>query len=79
MYKTLRIIFTILAALCAVSFIFIGVFVGFLYALYAAGAGVVFFGIMLLFKAKQEEKKAALEKHPDFMTDDEKEKDENDR
>ncbi len=76
MYKTLRIIFTVLAALCAVSFLFIGVFVGFLYALYAAGAGVVFFGVMLLFKAKQEEKEAASEKRPDFIAEEKNEKNE---
>lgn len=54
MMKTLRILFTILSALCVAAVIPIGSFFGFYWALAVAGAALLFFGLMLACKRAQE-------------------------
>lgn len=53
MYKTLRILFCILACICAALTIFIFIYFG-IWGLVPLLAGVVFAGLMILFKNKQE-------------------------
>lgn len=54
MYKVLRIIFTILSAICIAVVIPVGTLLGFDFAVYVVISAAVFFFAMLHFKQKQE-------------------------
>lgn len=54
MYKTLRIIFTVLSAVCVLPVVFLGVYVGLPWAILCALAAAAFFGLAALFKKLQE-------------------------
>ena len=58
MFKTLRIIFTVISALFAAAVFPIGFFGGLTWALAAAVIAFVFFGLMLLCKQSQEAQEA---------------------
>ena len=62
MYLKLRVIFTILAAICLAAIIPIGTFWDFTPAIICAAAGGVFFLLMLLCKSKQEKQENPPEK-----------------
>ena len=55
MFQTLRIVFTILSALCVLAVMPVGAFVGLPYALICVAAAFVFYVVMLYFKTKQEQ------------------------
>lgn len=67
MFLKLRIIFTILSALCAALVLPIGTWFGLVWAIVAAVAAAVFFFIMLIFKQEQEKRETPIEKEPDFL------------
>lgn len=56
MFLKLRVIFTILSAICIAAVVPVGVFLDYPWAILCAGLGGVFFLIMLFFKKKQEKK-----------------------
>ena len=56
MYKTLRILFTILSAVCIAVVIPVGAFGGWVWAIGCALFAVLFFGLMLLCKQSQQQK-----------------------
>jgi len=58
MYKNLRIIFTILSAICVAAVLPVGAFWQFNAAITFAAAAGVFYILMLIFKQKQEELEA---------------------
>jgi hypothetical protein len=66
MFQTLRIVFTILSAICIAIVIPVGVFGGLTASVVCAVAAFIFFVIMLFFKQKQEESEPQP-KEPDFM------------
>jgi hypothetical protein len=68
---TLRIIFTILSALCLAAILPAGTFGGMPYFFICAGGAGVFFLLMLLCKRKQEVNEPK-EKTPDFLNSEEK-------
>ncbi|MBE5753676.1 MAG: hypothetical protein E7343_06425 [Clostridiales bacterium] len=55
MFKTLRILFTLLSALCVAIVLPVGTFLGLTYALICVALAFVFFVLMLYFKGKHEE------------------------
>ena len=55
MFKTLRILFTLLSALCVAIVLPVGTFFGLTYALICVALAFVFFVSMLYFKGKHEE------------------------
>lgn len=55
MFLKLRIIFTLLSAICAAAVIPLGAFLGFIWAAIAIIAAFTFYVFMLIFKQKQEE------------------------
>ena len=65
MLVKLRIIFTVLSALCAAAVVPVGTFFGFIGAMICIVAALMFFVIMLGFKNKQE----ALENPPEEKVD----------
>ena len=69
MYQTLRIIFTILSALCVTVVLPVGALLGLTWAIGCAVGAFIFFVIMLFFKQKQEESNPQTQE-PDFMDDD---------
>lgn len=54
MFKTLRILFTILSAICIALIIPVGAFFGWFWAIAGALLAVLFFVIMLIFKQSHE-------------------------
>lgn len=71
MYKILRIIFSILAAIAAAAAIFIFVYFGWMWGLVSVGVCIVFAGLMVLFKQLQEKKELKENPPPpkgDFIT-----------
>ncbi len=70
MYLKLRIIFTILSAICLAALAPLGFWLGAVGALGAGLGAALFFGLMLLCKQSQEnnENKSPTEKEPDFFT-----------
>ena len=74
--KVLRIIFTILSALCLAAILPAGTFGGLPHALICAAGAGVFFLFVLLFK-KLQEKKSPNEPEPDFLNTENKPDDEN--
>ena len=74
--KVLRIIFTILSALCLAAILPAGTFGGLPHALICAVGAGVFFLFVLLFK-KLHEKKSPNEPEPDFLNTENKPDDEN--
>lgn len=56
MFLKLRIVFTILSAVCVAAVFPIGIFLDVIPAIVCAGAGVLFFLVMLFCKKKQEER-----------------------
>ena len=69
MYKTLRIIFTLLSALCVAVVIPVGALFGFEFSIGTAIGALVFFFGMLYSKQKQEELEGEQnQKEPDFLT-----------
>lgn len=58
MYKFLRILFTILSALCVTAAFIVGAYLGFPWIIASVLAAFLFFMLMLLFKQKQEERDA---------------------
>lgn len=69
MFQTLRIIFTILSALCVAVVLPVGAFAGLTYALIFVALAFVFFVVMLFFKNKQEELETErTTEKPDFIT-----------
>ena len=71
MYKTLRILFTILSAICVAATIPVGTLLGFDFAVGAAIGAIAFFLIMLHFKQKQEELESSEKSdEPDFLNSD---------
>ncbi len=71
MYQTLRIIFTLLSALCVAIVLPVGVFLSLEWAIGCAVGAFIFFVIMLYFKQKQEESNPE-NKDPDFMDNNQK-------
>lgn len=67
MYKTLRIIFTILSTICLTAVIPIGTILGFDFALGVVIGAIVFFFAMLHFKQKQEEATDETSNEADFL------------
>lgn len=67
MFQTLRIIFTLLSALCVALVLPVGAFAGLTYALICVALAFVFFVIMLYFKSKQEQSNPDDAPTPDFM------------
>lgn len=65
MLVKLRIVFTVLSALCAAAVVPVGTFFGFIGAMICIVAALMFFVIMLGFKNKQE----ALENPPEEKVD----------
>jgi Na+/proline symporter len=68
---TLRIIFTILSALCLAAILPAGTFGGLFYVFICAGGAGVFF-LLMLFCKRIHEGKEPKEKTPDFLNSDEK-------
>ena len=60
MFKTLRILFTILSAICIALVIPIGAFLGWFWAIGCALFALLFFVVMLLCKQSQENQEATL-------------------
>lgn len=67
MLVKLRIIFTILSAICAAAVVPIGTFFGLIGAIICIVLAVMFFVVMLGFKNKQETKENPPEERPDFF------------
>ena len=67
MLVKLRIIFTILSAVCAAAVVPVGTFFGLIGALICVVAAIMFFVIMLGFKSKQETKENPPQQQPDFF------------
>ncbi len=73
MFQTLRILFTILSAICIAVVIPVGAIGGFVWAVLCAVAAFVFFLIMLYFKRKQEELDPENQNpQPDFFSPEQK-------
>ncbi len=71
MYKNLRILFTVLSALCVLPVVFLGIYAGILWALLCALAAAAFFGLAALCKhlqERQEEKKTPPAPVGDFFS-----------
>jgi hypothetical protein len=70
MFKKLRIICCIVAALILAACVFIFVYLGMIYGLLSLLVAAVFVGLMFLFKSKQEEQenKGVPPTHGDFIT-----------
>ena len=69
MFQTLRIIFTVLSAICIAVVIPVGVFGGFTASVVCAGLAFAFFLAMLYFKGKQEQAHPEnTEPTPDFLS-----------
>ena len=69
MFQTLRIIFTVLSAICIAVVIPVGAIGGIVAAVLCAVAAFVFFAVMLFFKRKQEELDPENQNHePDFFS-----------
>ena len=69
MFQTLRIVFTLLSALCVAVVIPVGVFGGFTASVVCAGLAFTFFLAMLYFKGKQEQSTPeSSEPTPDFLS-----------
>jgi succinate-acetate transporter protein len=67
MFLKLRIIFTVLAAVCLTLVLPIGAFGGLIGAIAAAAAAGVFFLLMLIFKQEQEKRENPPSEEPDFL------------
>lgn len=67
MLVKLRILFTILAALCVAAVVPVGTFFGMIGAMICVVLGIMFFSIMLGFKNAQERKENPPEERPDFL------------
>lgn len=67
MYLKLRIIFTILAAICAALVLPVGTFGGFLWAIVAVLGAVMFFLLMLVCKQSQEKREKKDAQEPSFF------------
>ena len=71
MFKTLRIVFCIAAAICAAAAVFVFIYAGVAWGFICVFGAVVFFLLTLLFKRKQEEKEIKDNPPPpegDFIT-----------
>ena len=69
MFQTLRIIFTVLSAICVAVVIPVGVIKGLTASVVCAGLAFAFFLAMLYFKGKQEQSNPELsEPTPDFLS-----------
>lgn len=76
MYLKLRILFTVLAALCLASAIPVGIFFGFGWAGLCGFCALLFFGVMLLCKQSQEMQESKDQPKPtDFFNPDGDKKD----
>ena len=67
MLVKLRIIFTILSAVCAAAVVPVGTFCGFIGAMICIVAAFMFFVVMLGFKNKQEQQENPPAQQPDFL------------
>lgn len=72
MFLKLRIIFTILSAICAAAVLPVGTFLGLAWAITAALAAVAFFLIMLIFKQEQEKREPQPLEEPSNEEEEEK-------
>ncbi len=74
MFLKLRVLFTVLAALCLAVIVPAGVFGDFLWFIILGGAALLFFGLMLLCKQAQEKAEHKDDPPaPDFLTPQDKE------
>lgn len=67
MYKKLRILFTVLSALCLLPVVIVGIFAGLVPALIETGAAILFFALAALFKKKQVLQENPPEEKADFF------------
>jgi uncharacterized membrane protein YciS (DUF1049 family) len=74
MWKTLRIIFTVIAALCVAAVFPVGTLLHWIWAAGLAVAAVVFACFMLFCKRKMEEQEEKEKPSPDFFTPNDEEK-----
>ena len=68
MFKTLRIFFTILSAICIALIIPVGAFFGWFWAIGCALFALLFFVIMLIFKQSHENQEQQNAPSNDFIT-----------
>ena len=68
MFQTLRIVFTILSAICIAAVIPVGVIGGLTAFIVCAGLAFAFFLAMLYFKGRQEQTNPETAPTPDFLT-----------
>lgn len=68
MFKILRIVFSLLSALCLVPVVLLGVFKGIFPALACVGCAIVFFLLALLFKTMQENQEERKAPKGDFFS-----------
>lgn len=78
MFLKLRIIFTVLAAVCLALVLPMGTYGGLVWAIITAAAAGVFFLLMLLFKQEQEKRENPPTTEPDFLHPQNKNEDEKD-
>ena len=78
MFLKLRIIFTVLAAVCLALVLPMGTYGGLVWAIITAAAAGVFFLLMLLFKQEQEKRENPPTTEPDFFHPQNKNEDEKD-
>ncbi len=71
MRQIFQVVFCICSVLCAAAAFFLGVFLGFFYALIGAGAALIFLLLTLLMKHGNPFRREEEEPHPDFMNTDE--------
>lgn len=71
MRKVLQIVFCLLAVLSVASVFFLGVYLGWLYALIGVACALLFACLMLLMKGGNPFRRPPEEPHPDFMNTDE--------
>lgn len=64
MFRILRIVFTVLSALCCAAVVFLGVFLGWIGALVGAGCALLFFGLVVVFRNLQDKREQADEPPP---------------
>lgn len=67
--KTLRILFTIVSAVCIAAFVPVATIFGWGYAALCAAGAVCFFALMLLCKQSEENKKPEHDSQGDFLAE----------
>jgi hypothetical protein len=67
MYKKLRILFTVLCAVCLVPVVIVGVFAGIIPALIETGVAILFFVLAAFFKKKQFLQENPPRENADFL------------